>query len=100
MVEAIEDQFVPVLVYNNKAEDAKLLKHFQEPSWNNPVVRYLDSNEKDLTPRKELVLTVPETASRMADSLRNAQLDVPSWLTALAVPTRARQFEQATFAMY
>ena len=101
LVEAIEEQFVPVLVYNNqKGDDAKLLKHFDEPAWNNPVIRYLNASEKDHVPRKELVLSAPETASRMADSLRNANNEVPSWLKAVAVPTRKNQFAKATFAMY
>ena len=100
IVEAAEDLFVPVLVYNNKSSDEKLLKHFKEPSWNNPVIRYLNSDEKDLTPRKELVLTVAETAKRMTDSIRSMEKDVPAWLDALAVPTKARQLQRATFSMY
>jgi hypothetical protein len=101
IVEAAEDLFVPVLVYNNKkGDDEKLLKHFNEPSWNNPVIRYLNDKEEDLTPRKELVLTVPETASRMLGSLQRAGRDTPAWLEGLSIPTRARQMEQATFSMY
>ncbi|QEG24422.1 hypothetical protein MFFC18_43410 [Mariniblastus fucicola] len=101
LVEAAEELFVPVLIYNNhKGSDEKLLKHFEEPAWNNPVVRYLDAKEQDLIPRKELVLTTAETASRMADSLRKARNEIPAWLTALAVPTRAKSLEQATFSMY
>ena len=101
IVEAAEELFVPVLIYNNKqGKDASLLKHFGEPSWNNPVIRYMDHREKDLTKRKELVLTVPETASRMANSLRESDTEVPAWLDALAVPTKAKNLEQATFAMY
>ena len=47
MVEAIEDAFVPVVVFNNKGgKDAQLLKRFNEPSWNNPVVRFLDGSGK------------------------------------------------------
>ena len=53
MVEAIEELFVPVLVFNNrKGKDAILLERFSEPSWNNPVVRYLDPAGKDLIERK------------------------------------------------
>lgn len=101
IVEAAEELFVPVLVYNNKrGDDEKLLKHFNEPAWNNPIIRYMDGNETDLTPRKELVLTVPETAQRMANSLRKAKAEVPAWLDGLAVPARAKQLKRATFAMY
>lgn len=101
IVEAAEDLFVPVLVYNNKkGNDEKVLKHFNEPSWNNPVIRYMDHRERDLTARKELVLTVPETANRMVQSLQRIEANVPAWLQSLAVPTKAKQLERATFAMY
>lgn len=101
LVEAAEELFVPVLVYNNKkGEDAKLLKHFKEPSWNNPVIRFLNENERDLTPRKELVLSTPATAARMVDSLQNTDTEAPAWLNALAVPTKAAKLEKATFSMY
>jgi len=100
IVEAAEDLFVPVLVYNNKPGDAKLLKHFKEPTWNNPVIRYLDGKERDLTPRKELVLSVPETASRMVSSLQKSDHEVPVWLEGLAAPMKQKQLEWATFSMY
>jgi len=101
IVEAAEELFVPVLIYNNKkGKDEQLLKHFKERAWNNPVIRYMDSSETDLVAKKELVLTVAETASRMAESLRSSKADVPAWLDSIAVPTKARQLEKATFSMY
>lgn len=100
LVEAAEELFVPVLVYNNKSSDAKLLKHFKEPSWNNPIVRYMNAQEQDLIPRKDLVLTVPETASRMAGSLEKAGKKVPAWLNSVAAPTKLDNLKLATFAMY
>ncbi|MBK8954210.1 MAG: thioredoxin family protein [Saprospiraceae bacterium] len=52
LVEAIETYFVPLCIYNNKGgEDAKALKLFNEPAWNNPVVRITDSNLKELVMR-------------------------------------------------
>ena len=53
MVDIIENFFVPLCIFNNhKGEDAKVLKKYGEPSWNNPVVRIIDhSNEKDITKR-------------------------------------------------
>ena len=101
LVEAIEDQFVPFLVYNNKGgEDAKFLKHFREPSWNNPIIRYLDNAEKDLIPRKDLVLSVGETAQRMAAALKQAKREVPAYLSAVAAGTKSSQLATATFSMY
>lgn len=101
LVEAIEDLFVPLLVFNNKqGTDAQLLKKYNEPSWNNPVIRYLDSSDKDLIPRKDLVLTVEDTAHRMSVALKNAKREVPAYLAAVAAPQKRNELETATFAMY
>ncbi|HRI01221.1 MAG TPA: VPGUxxT family thioredoxin-like (seleno)protein, type 2 [Saprospiraceae bacterium] len=44
IVEAIEYYFNPVCIYNNEAgKDREALEYFKEPSWNNPVVRIVDS---------------------------------------------------------
>jgi peptide methionine sulfoxide reductase MsrA len=52
IVEAIETLFVPVAIYNNKGgEDAKVLKAYNEPTWNNPVVRIVNDKEYELVPR-------------------------------------------------
>ena len=52
MVEAIEDLFIPLVIHNNKGgKDRQILNQFNEPSWNNPVVRIVDSKGKNLTPR-------------------------------------------------
>ena len=45
IVEAIETLFVPLCIYNNKkGTDAEVLSLYNEPSWNNPVLRVTDSN--------------------------------------------------------
>jgi len=52
IVEAIESYFIPLVIYNNKGgEDAKVLKRYKEPSWNNPVARIVDEQGKDLVAR-------------------------------------------------
>lgn len=52
IVEAIENEFVPLAIHNNKGgEDAKILKLYGEPSWNNPVVRIVDGEGIDLIER-------------------------------------------------
>ena len=97
MVEAIEDLFVPVLVYNNKSSDAAILKKFGEPSWNNPIVRFLDSNGQDVIKRQNRVWTVNPMAARMVAALKAAKREVPTYLSDLA---RDRSnLQQATFAM-
>ena len=98
MVEAIEDLFVPVLVYNNKSSDSATLKKFGEPSWNNPVVRFLNSEEKDVISRKSGVYTVGPIATRMVAALKAAKRPVPEYLSDLVISNG--NLQQATFAMY
>lgn len=52
MVEAIENLFVPLAIFNNKGgKDKDILTKFKEPTWNNPVVRIINSEEKNRIPR-------------------------------------------------
>ena len=97
MVEAIEDLFVPVLVYNNKTSDSALLKKFNEPSWNNPIVRFLNGSGSDLIPRKSGVWAEGPMAARMAATLKAAKRETPSYLSNLAIDRSG--LETATFAM-
>ncbi|HYX45228.1 MAG TPA: VPGUxxT family thioredoxin-like (seleno)protein, type 2, partial [Sphingomicrobium sp.] len=52
MVELIADRFVPVAIFNNRpGADADILRRYSEPSWNNPVVRFLGPDGAELLPR-------------------------------------------------
>ncbi|WP_242187040.1 VPGUxxT family thioredoxin-like (seleno)protein, type 2 [Sphingomonas sp. CARO-RG-8B-R24-01] len=52
MVELIADRFVPVAIFNNyPGADAEILRRYNEPSWNNPVVRFLGSDGTELSPK-------------------------------------------------
>jgi hypothetical protein len=85
VVEAIENEFLPVLVYNNRGgEDRRLLKRFNEPAWNYQVVRFLDAEGQDIIPRKDRIWTVKHLASRMIETLQAVDRPVPDSLRALA----------------
>jgi len=98
MVEAIEDLFIPVLVYNNKGEDAALLKRFNEPSWNNPVTRFLNQSGSDVIDRKDRVWQLQPMAARMTKALKASNQKVPNYLSDLAI--NPKNLEAATFAMH
>lgn len=101
LVEAMEDEFVPVLVYNNKkGMDADLLDRFGEPAWNNPVIRYLDAKGRDVIARRDRVWTVGGTAARMVDALKAAKREVPQYLRLVTSETDASRQRTATFAMH
>lgn len=52
MVELIADRFVPVAIFNNHpGSDAEILRRYDEPSWNNPVVRFLGPDGAELLPK-------------------------------------------------
>ena len=81
----IEAHFVPVAIANNRGgADAKILKEFREPAWNYQVIRFIDSEKKDLIPRRDQINTVSAVAQRMIAALKAAKRPVPAELTMLA----------------
>ncbi len=85
VVKAIENEFLPVFVYNNRdGEDRRILERFKEPAWNYQVVRFLDSEGRDIIPRKDRVWTVSHLAMRMIATLEASGRPVPDYLRALA----------------
>jgi len=59
-----------VCVYNNKGGlDGKTLKAYCEPSWNNPVVRFVDGTGSDIVARRDGIYTASGIARRMVDVL-------------------------------
>lgn len=85
LVEAIKNEFHPVLVYNNRAGgmDEQLLKRLNEPAWNNQVIRFLDANGRDIIPRKDRIWTLSGVAYRMIKVLTITNRPVPEYLKAL-----------------
>jgi hypothetical protein len=105
LVEAIEDEFVPVAIHNNApGRDAAVLARFDEPSWNNPVLRFLDDRGRDILPRKDRVWSTGDVAARMIETLETAERDVPAYLRLAALEARLELpgdggLGRATFAM-
>jgi len=100
LVEAVESEFTPLLIHNNKGgKDAEVLKRFGEPAWNYQVVRFLNANAEDIIPRKDQVWDTGGIAERMIATLTQAKRPVPSYLTLLAAEHSLR-LKQAVFAMY
>jgi len=101
IVEAVEDLFVPMLVYNNRrgGMDAELLRAYDEPAWNFQVVRFLDATGKDIIPRKDRVWSIGGIAARMAETLEAADRPVPLYLRALVGTHDQGGREEKTFAM-
>ena len=102
LVEAVEDEFIPVLVYNNRrgGMDAQLLTQYGEPSWNYQVIRFVDADEKDLIPRRDRVWDIGSLAARMVEALEAAERPVPLYLSQLAVEHDRGNLQSALFGMY
>lgn len=102
--DAVESLFVPVCVRNNTQgdEDARIVSHFIEPSWNNPVVRIVTPDRKMIGGRVSGDYTVGGLANAMVAALREEHRNVPAYLELVAMESaaRTRGLERAVFAMH
>jgi hypothetical protein len=103
LVEAIESYFVPLAIYNNKGgADAEVLHRYQEPAWNNPVVRVVDQQGKDVVNRLSGNYGTAGLASLLAEALISTQGKAPTYLQLLADELSALQRGTSitTYSMY
>lgn len=103
IVEAIETFFVPVCIYNNKGgKDGEALRTFNEPSWNNPVVRVVGSNYEDIVPRISNFNSPAQLVRGMRSALQSTGQSIPAYVDLLQEELLAREagLETATFSMY
>lgn len=100
IVEAIETEFIPLAIHNNKAgEDGRVLKLFNEPSWNNPVVRIVDANLKDITERLDGDYSPKGVTTAMIRALNNTKRPVPDYIKLLK-ESFSMNTKEITFGMY
>ncbi|MEO1617212.1 MAG: VPGUxxT family thioredoxin-like (seleno)protein, type 2 [Planctomycetota bacterium] len=102
IVEAIEDEFHPVVVFNNRSSgpDKKLLEQFGERAWNYQVVRFLDADGNDIVKRKEGIWSLAGVAARMAETLEARDRSIPRYLQTLVSLGKTASHEQVAFAMH
>jgi hypothetical protein len=99
LVEAIETEFTPLLIHNNKpGKDAEVLRRFDEPAWNYQVVRFLGAEAADIIPRRDQVWEIGPLAERMIATLMKAKRPVPAYLPLIA-SEHSPHLKQAVFAM-
>lgn len=97
---AIEHSFVPIAIRNNvDGKEGEVRQRFQEPAWNNPVVRLLDGNGKDLLPRRDGIWDAHGIATRMVEALFARKQVVPGYLQ-LALAESDPKTAKAVFAMH
>lgn len=103
IVEAIESEFVPLAIFNNKkGEDARVLKLFGEPAWNNPVVRIVDEKRRDIVARLGGDYSEYGLVNSMLLALSSTNRVAPRYLQLLAEEMQAEAIgtETATLSMY
>lgn len=103
IVEAIETLFVPVAIFNNKGgKDAEVLRYYNEPSWNNPVVRIVDYDRLDIIPRVSGNYSQLGVVQAMVFALERRSKAIPAYLQLLYEELLARQqgTETTTLSMY
>ncbi len=103
IVEAIETHFIPLAIYNNKAgSDGEVLKRFNEPAWNNPVVRVVDEKGIDVLPRLNGNYSAAGLAETMVSALIRSSGNAPVYLQLLAdeLSAKKRGTQTVTYSMY
>ncbi len=102
LVEAIEDEFVPVVIYNNRnqGQDLAVRLQYQEPAWNYQVMRFLKADGQDLIPRQDRVWTTAGVAARMIEALEAAQRPAPNYLRVVSREQDTAKHKSAAFAMF
>lgn len=102
IAEAIQTLFEPVAVFNNvKGPDEVVLKSFDEPPQNNPVVRIIDADRRPLAPRIADDLSPAGIVGAMTTALKKTGREIPGYLKLLEeeVLAKAASPERAVFAM-
>lgn len=103
VVEAIESEFHPIVVRNNVAgEEAKILKRFNEPAQNFPVMRFLNADGRDIVERQDNIFTTHDVSKRLIEALAIGDRPVPEYLKIgmLESDTSRDHRERLTFAMH
>ncbi len=103
IVEAIETEFIPLAIFNNKkGADEEVLKYYNEPSWNNPVVRIVKSNKQNIIPRIGRDYSQLGMVEGMVKALQNEGKAVPKYMDLLhqELMAEANGLEKVNFSMY
>ncbi|WP_164510827.1 VPGUxxT family thioredoxin-like (seleno)protein, type 2 [Nonlabens xiamenensis] len=102
MTEAIENEFIPLAIYNNRGgADREVLERFRESAWNNPVVQIVDPQGKPLIQRVAGNYTARGLYQAMRQVLEQQKRNIPLYFELLGQEIGALgNTEQATYQMY
>jgi hypothetical protein len=103
IVESIETNFIPLAIFNNKGgHDGEILKRYNEPAWNNPVVRIVDDKGKDLVSRLSGNYSAQGLTDLMTTVLIKSQGKAPLYMQLMAdeFAAKAKGTNTVTYTMY
>jgi len=102
MVEALENEFIPLVIYNNaKGRDLEILQLFDEPTWNNPVVRIVDKKGENIVNRLSADYTAKGLYDRMEKALLLQNRKIPEYFEILGEELHATNTKKtAYYTMY
>ncbi|WP_299677883.1 VPGUxxT family thioredoxin-like (seleno)protein, type 2 [uncultured Dokdonia sp.] len=102
LVEAIEDLFIPLVIHNNKGgKDRAILNQFNEPSWNNPVVRIVDATGAGLAPRVAGNYSAKGLYTAMRTALAKTYAEIPEYMNLLGKELSAvHSTKEKYYSMY
>lgn len=100
IVEAIETYFIPLVIYNNiGGSDGKILKKYNEPTWNNPVIRVVNSKGKDIVKRHSGAYEPSAVVNTIQNALLASNQIAPKYLNLLHQEL-SDNTEEAVLSMY
>ncbi|WP_298548897.1 VPGUxxT family thioredoxin-like (seleno)protein, type 2 [uncultured Aquimarina sp.] len=100
MVEAIENSFIPLAIFNNKGgKDAQILRKFNEPSWNNPVVRIVNKDGNDVINRIGNDYAALRLCKSMQQTLAEKGKKIPEYINLLEQELSAKKTDKAYYKM-
>lgn len=101
IVDAIENEFIPLAIYNNVGgADRKVLEQYGEPTWNNPVVRIVNSAGKNIVTRLAGNYSAAGLVGHMSLALRAQGLGQPDYLNLLQQELEGQDGKTTYYQMY
>ncbi|MBW1298668.1 VPGUxxT family thioredoxin-like (seleno)protein, type 2 [Aquimarina litoralis] len=100
MVEAIENSFVALAIFNNKGgKDAEILRKYKEPSWNNPVVRIVDHTGQNVVNRIGNDYSAIRLVQSMKEAIETKGKVIPEYINLLEKELLATNTNKAYYKM-
>ena len=104
MAEALENLFIPLAIFNNKGgHDKKILDKYREPTWNNPVIRIINSNGENIVKRISADYSSKTLCKRLKEALIYTNKKAPKYLNLLEQELNAsnsNNLKEINFKMY